>query len=525
MPRARIRMNKVREIIRLHETVGMSIRMIARALSISRPAVDHYLVQARRARLKWAKVQPMSDEELLERLQADAESHMDPRQRELSGRLPEILRELGKKHVTRQLLWEEYREHCPDGYEYSRFCHHLQMYASGSELSMHLDHEPGGKVFVDFAGDRPLLGGPQTGTEKPVELFVAVFPASGLVYGEATYSQKIEDFVRATRHTFEYAGGTPKIIVPDNLKAAVTKADRYEPQINATYEDFARYYGCAVIPARPRKPRDKALVEAAVNLLYTRVLAPLRHRSFTTLEELNGEIREGVDRLNERQMKKLGISRRQRFTEIEAEHLSPLPVGGYVIRRFIDAMTVQINYHLYFPVDKHYYSVPFRYRGKKVRLAYTDREIEIYHNNTRIAAHRRERTAHRYTTNRDHMPSQHRFMSEWNPQRFLRWAAKIGTATEILIGALLSDGEVPEQAYRRCIGILNLAKKYGDLRLEAASGRANHFGVCTYKGVKSILDRGLDRQEEPKLIAAIPTAHPNIRGHQYYSRLSGSTTS
>jgi len=509
-------MSKIREIIRLQEVAGMSVRAISRAVKVSRPVVDQYLVQARRAGLRWVEVEQISDEELLDRLQRSQERLDDPRYVELLKRLPTIVQELGRKHVTRQLVWEEYRSECPDGYEYSQFCYHIQVFTADSELSMHLEHEAGKELFVDFAGDGPSLSDPKTGIQRRVELFVAIFPAAGLIYARCMYSQKSEDLIRGTQGAFEYAGGVPTIVVPDNLKAAVAKSDRYEPQINQMYEDFGRYYGCVVIPARPGKPRDKALVESAVNLVYTRVLAPLRDRSFSTLEELNEAIEDHVDLLNDREMKKIRISRRRRFQQIEAEHLKALPVRPYVIRHFIPSVTVQVNYHLYFREDKHYYSVPYRFRRKKVRVAYTDREIEIYHNNQRIAVHRRDRRPHQYTTNVDHMPSHHRIVSQWNPQRFLGWAGEIGEETQALIAAVLGGREVPEQAYNACLGILSLAKKYGAKRLEAACGRANHFRITTYKSLKGILDRGLD-QEPPQPAVKIPIpAHQNIRGDRYY---------
>lgn len=509
-------MSKIREIIRLTQTAGLSIRKTSRALNISRPAVDHYVRQARVADLSWSQVEQMSDEELLARLQQTEERHNDPRYVELVRRLPELTRELGKKHVTRQLLWEEYRRECSDGYEYSQFCYHLQMYSADTELAMHLDHEPGERVFIDFAGDRPKLTDPLTGAETPVELFVAVFPASGLIYAELTGSQQTEDLIRGVRHTLEYAGGSPRIIVPDNLKAAVTTPDTYEPEVNATFADFGAYYGCVVMPARPHKPRDKALVEAAVNLVYNRILALLRNRRFETVDEFNDAIAEYLDLLNDRQMKKIRMSRRQRFEEIEAAHLRALPLRPYIIRRFVPSATVQVNYHVYFRPDKHYYSVPYRYRRKKVRIAYTDREIEIYHNNERIAAHRRTLGEHQYTTNPDHMPSQHRVMGEWNPQRLLNWAGDIGADTHRLIAAVLESRDVPEQGFKSCLGILNLSKTYGAARLEAAAARAQRFHITSYKKVKNILERGLDQEPDPAPQPVAMPSHENIRGHEFY---------
>ena len=525
MPKARIHMNKIREIIRLHETAQMSVRMISRALHISRPVIDTYLKQAKDAGLEWTEAEHMSDDQLLTRLTQTDERVQDPRMNELINRMLSLLAQLGKKHVTRQLLWEEYRRECPDGYEYSQFCFYIQRYTADSELSMHLHHEPGKRLFVDFAVDKPSLVDRKTGVERRVELFVAVLPASGLIYAEAVVSQKIEDLILGTRHALEYAGGVPSIIVPDNLTAAITKPNTYEPEINQTFEDFGRYYGCVVIPARVRRPKDKALVEAAVHLVYTRVLAPLRHKVFSTVCDLNTAIWELLDTLNDRPMRKIESSRRQRFDQIEGERLSPLPVRPYTLRRFLPSVTVQVNYHAYLNVDKHYYSVPYEYRRKKVRIAYTDHDIEIYHNNVRIAVHQREPGVNQYTTNRDHMPSQHRIMTEWNPERFLRWAEDVGDETRDVIAEVLKNREVPEQAFKSCLGILSLAKKYGRTRLEAACRRAKRYRIFSYKGIKNILDRGLDHQPSDAPVQMALPIHDNLRGGSYYARQAGGSAS
>ena len=510
-------MNKIREIIRLHEVAAMSARTISRALGVSRPVVAHYLSQARAAGIRWSHVEAISDEALLERLQRGREPEVDPRLVQLISALPRIVKELGRRGVTRQLLWEEYRNEQPQGYSYSQFCFHLQVHTQTAEISMHLHHEPGQKLFVDFAGRKPTLIDPKSGAETPVELFVAVFPASGLIYIEATIGQDLDSFTTATRHTLEYAGGSPRIIVPDNLKAAVITPDRYEPVLNDTFEDFARHYGCAIVPARVRKPRDKALVEAAVNLVYTRVLARLRDRQFATLEELNAALWEHLGALNDRAMKLINVSRRQRFEYSEREQLQPLPLTPYILRRF-EQPRVQLNYHVYLRADRHYYSVPHTYRRKTVKLAYSARTVEIYHNNERIAAHRRDRRPHGYTTTVHHMPSAHRTMVEWTPERFRRWARGIGAHTEMVIAAQLAAAMVPEQSFKRCLGILSLAKRYGADRLEAACRRADQYGIRTYRSIKSILEKGLEHQQPDVPSEYQLPLHDNIRGAGYYGR-------
>jgi transposase len=522
MPKARISMSKIREIIRLNEEAGLSIRQISRALAVSRPVVTEYLKQAENAELKWADVETMSDDELLERLQESETRRHDPRYEVLMNRMPGMLNDLGRRRgrmgvVTRQILWEEYITEHPDGYQYSQFCLHMRMYTEDSEISLHLHHEPGDKMFLDYAGDRPFIVDFKTGIHIPVELYVAVFPSGGLIYTEATISQDTEHTIRCTKHAMEYAGGAPKILVPDNLKAAVDTPSRYEPGINVSFAVFSQYYGCVVIPARVRKPKDKALAEAAVRLVYTRVLAPLRNRTFTTVDELNTAIWENLDLLNDRPMQKLGISRTERFDSIEKNRLRPLPAEPYEIRLYTKPITVQKNYHVFFPIDKHYYSVPADYRGLKVRISYTHREIEIYHKNVRIAFHRRETVKHQYTTNRDHMTPEHRFHDELGPEKLISWAADIGPETLRCIQAVLDAREVPQQAFNSCLGILNLPKKYSRTRLESACRRANEIGVPTYQNLKRILERGLDisGMESDETARSIPS-HGNIRGHAWY---------
>ena len=387
---------------------------------------------------------------------------------------------------------------------------------------MHLHHEPGEKMFLDYAGDKPFIVDAKTAIRIPVELYVSVVPSGGLIYAEATISQDTEHTIQCTKHAMEYAGGAPRILVPDNLKAAVDTPSRYEPGINVSFDMFSQYYGCAVVPARVRKPKDKALVEAAVRLVYTRVLAPLRDRTFTTVDELNTAMWEKLDLLNARPMQKLGISRNERFDSIEKHRLRPLPIEPYEIRLYTKPITVQKNYHVFFPVDKHYYSVPADYRGLKVRISHTHREIEIYHKNIRVAYHRRETGAHQYTTNRDHMTPEHRFHDDLGPERLISWAADIGPETKRCIQAVLEAREVPQQAFKSCLGILNLPKRYSRSRLESACRRANEIGVPTYKNLKRILERGLDISvvESDEAARSIPP-HGNIRGRASYQAYQG----
>ena len=522
MPKARVKMNRIREIIRFHQE-GMSQRMISRATAVSRPVTGQYIEQAKTADLSKDEVESLSDEELLGRLTGSVKTRHDERYADLVERFPKMLRELGKTkekktYVTRQLLWEEYRSECPKGYAYSQFCHHLQLFSEASEISMHLDHEPGEKMFIDYAGDKPALTDPKGGFETSMELFVSIFPAGGLIYIEATRTQSTKDTINATRHALEHAGGTPRIIISDNLKAAVIKPSRYEPQINQAFEDFGAYYGCAIIPARVRKPKDKALVEAAVKLTYSRILARMRNKTFRTLDELNTALWEYMDQMNNRPMQKVNISRRERFDTMEASHLRTLPSQAYIIRDFTPPITVQKNYHVYFSTDKHYYSVPSKYRGLKVTIAFTDSEIEVYAKNRRIAFHRREEGVNQYTTNRDHMPPAHQYQSGLSVDKFLQWAGKIGPQTQQAVATVLASREVPQQAFKSSQGILSLAKTHGSISLELACRLVNGVdGVPSYKNLKRILDKGLElvpESTEPLQIS-LPF-HENIRGNRAF---------
>jgi transposase len=518
MARARVTMKKVRSIIRLYAQGNLSQRMISGATGVSRPVVAYYLGLFEHSRMSVAEVEAANDEELQARLRP-SEARVDPRYEAFALLLPKISQELGRPGVTRQLLWEEYRAAHPDGYSYTQFCFHLQAFTETGELAMHLEHQAGKRLFIDFAGSKARLTD-ANGGEREVELFVAVFPASGLLYCEATENQRIDCLVPATRHSLEYAQGCPQIIVPDNLKAAVTTASRYEPQLNDTFEDFATHYGCAVIPARVRHPRDKALVEAAVNRVYQRILAPLRDRRFGSLDDLNEAIAERLELLNDQPMQRIGISRWERFRCIEQPLLKALPADAYEIRQFREA-TVAFNYHVYFSPDKHYYSVPWTYRRKIVRIVSTDRSVEVFCNHDRIAAHRRDRSPGGYSTQVEHMPSQHRMYAEWSPQRLLNWAQNTGPQMSALIATVLESRQLPEQSFRTCLGILKLNDRYGQRRLEAAASRAVIYGVTTYRGVRSILEKGLDGLTVERTAASfVLPQHANIRGEHYYEEVA-----
>jgi transposase len=512
MPRRRISMNKVREIVRLNDQCGLSQRVIARALNVSRPVVSEYIDKVRSAGLVYEKIKDMDDDALLQVVERSKEP-TSQRYQLLRQQFAHFLKELKRPGVTLQRLWEEYKAIYPDGYGYSQFCYHFQVWRSTSELTMHITHKAGDKMFADFTGKKPHIVDKQTGEIQEVEALVTILGASQRTYVEAVASQQKHDWIRANENAFHYYGGVPLAVVPDCLKSAVHRADRYEPDINPEYADFARHYQTTILPARPHHPKDKALVENAVRIVYAWIFAPLRDRIFYSLEELNHAIREQLEIYNNKPMQKFNASRNELFDRIEKDALRPLPAEKYLIRHF-RRLKAQFNYHIYLNDDRHHYSVPYRYRGHRVLVVYTDSTVEIFYKNRRIAFHKRDRTPNGYTTVKEHMPSAHRVYSDWNPNRLIRWARTLGEHVETVVSHILAHRPHPEQAYKVCLGILNLSKKHDNHRLNKACEKAIWFHRYSYKGIKNILEK---RLEEYQLDTFGPLPeHSNIRGNHYY---------
>lgn len=353
MARKGTAMNKIRELVRLHEECGLSLRKTAQAINLSRPVTNNYYTKIKQQGLTYNAIKDMPDSELFTALQADTAGFVDERYVRLAERFEYIARELKRVGVTRHLLWEEYRREDTDGYGYSQFCYHFQMWQNSHELSMRIEHKAGDKMYVDFAGKKLAVTNRKTGAKQEVEVFVAILGASNLTYVEAVMTQRKHDFLRVNVNALHYMGGVPRAIVPDCLKSGVTKGDKYEPEINPEYLDFARHYGTTILPARPYKPRDKAIVEGAVKIVYSWIYARLRNQIFYSLEELNRAIREELERYNNRKMQRYGQSRRELFNEIEKTALLPLPTEVYEIREY-KRLKVQFNYHIYFSPDRHY---------------------------------------------------------------------------------------------------------------------------------------------------------------------------
>lgn len=508
-------MTILRQIIRLRAE-NYSQRAITRYLGIARNTVGKYLKLIEVSGLDCNDLLALSDQDLDELFSPDPKGPNKPENYEyLLSLFPEFEKELKKVGVTKLLLWAEYKNLHPDGYGYSQFNHYFKTWLKNKDVTMHFEHKAGDKVFIDYTGKKLEIVDRDTGEIKKVEVLVAILGASQLTYIQATHTQRKEDLIKAVENAFLYFGGVPKAIVPDNLKSAVTRSDRYEPEINETFLDFAIHYSTTVLPTRAAKPRDKALVENAVSIAYKRIFAPLRKQVFHSIEELNAAIRIELDSHNEKALQGKDYSRRELFNQIEKNVLYPLPTATYEFKQF-KWLTVQKNSHVYLHEDKHYYSVPHRYTGEKIKLVYTSSIIEIYHNNTRIAYHKRDYGRNKYTTIKSHMPSSHNFVSDWSEEKFLSWAQSIGEATEVLVKHILESRPHPEQAFKTCIGILAHAKKVGAIRLEKACKRAIECRAYDLRTVKRILDNGMEDIEILEDEYQLPV-HKNIRGSNYYN--------
>ena len=507
-------MNKLRRVLQLYHQ-GKSKLFISKYLGLSRNTVNKYITQC--------LLQDKSIEEILELSDLDLEKLFiekpppDPTKKlaELHSFFPYAEKMLKKTGVTKTILWQEYITLHPDGYRSSMFCERFNRWSMRTNPVMHINHKAGDKVYVDYAGKTLEVVDKETGEVTDVQFFVAVLGASQYTYAEATPSQGKEDFVTSVENALHYYKGVPAAIVPDNLKSAVTKSNRYEPTLNETFLDFAQHYNTTILPARVYKPRDKSLVEGAVKILYTRIYTVLRKSTYYSLKELNTAIWKALEEHNQREFTGRSHSRTDLFNEVEKQELNPLPLMRYEIKHQAHA-TVMQNGHVCLGVDKHYYSVPFQYIRKKIKLLYTSRQVEVFYKYNRIAVHPRNNARYNYTTIPEHMASTHKFMTDWTPQRFINWAESVGDPVKRLIIRILEKRQHPEQAYKSCMGILALEKKVGKQRLNNACTRAHEYHIYNYKIVLSILEKNLDKDDDTQENNDMPPDHKNIRGSNYY---------
>jgi transposase len=505
-------MRQVREVLRLKYVCGHSGHQIAVMVGVSRFTVAEYLRRAGVLGITWPVPAELDDAALERKLFTPPFAAGEAARPQPDW--PRIHAELRRPGVTLLLVWEEYRAGQPEGYGYSRFCDLYAAWRGRLSPTMRQTHLAGEKLFVDYAGQTVEVIDGATGEVRRAQIFVAALGASNFTYAEARWTQALPDWIGCHVGAFTSFGGVTRQIVCDNLKAGVTAACRYEPGISRTYQDMATHYGTAILPARVRRPRDKAKVEVAVQVVQRWVLARLRHRRFFSLAELNGAIRELIADLNNRPMRHLGTTRRALFEAVEKPKLLELPTEPYAYAEW-QRGRAGLDYHV--EVCGHFYSVPYRLMREVIEARITDQTVELFHKGARVASHQRNPRQHRHTTIPEHMPSSHRRHAEWTPTRLLREAAAIGPSTLALVERILAAKPHPEQGFRACLGILRLTRAYGPERLEAACQRGLDIGARSFGLVQSILRQGLDRAYRPEPVPDdLPIQHENIRGSSYY---------
>lgn len=505
-------MLKVREILRLTYENQMGVREVAISCSISPTNVSNYLKRFQATGLRYEAIQQLDDRRLATLL-LDSSKEFPSGMRQIPD-FKAIHSELKKKGVTLKLLWQEYQEAYPEVYQYSQFCELYRRWKQKLRVTLRQTHLAGDKLFVDYAGQTVEIKNPKTGKARSCQIFVAVLGASNFTYCEATWSQGLSDWISSHCRAFEFFGGVTKAVVPDNLKSGVSKACYYEPEINRTYLDLAIHYKTCILPARVRKPRDKAKAEAGVLLVERWILAVLRKRTFFSLEEVNQAIGLLLDKLNRKSFQKLEGSRLSCFETLEKKALLALPAQRFSYAQWKKAK-VNVDYHV--ELFSRYYSVPFKYSQEEVQIRFNENTVEIFHHSLRIAVHRRINEKGRHSTEHAHMPEQHEKYLKWPPSRIMNWASQVGVSTRKVVETILLNRQYPQQGYRSCFGILRLAMRYNDQRLEAACTRAIVFGEFSYSMINSILEKGLDRlQISPNTEQNPPIAHQNVRGKEYF---------
>lgn len=503
-------MRRIRELLRQKWVLGCSHREVAASLGVSLGVIAATLQRARAAGLTWPTVEGVDDVALEVQLYGAPGARRRP--------LPDpayLHTERKKPGVTLELLHQEYLTQHPTGYRYTQFCDYYRRWCQARRLSMRQVHRAGEKLFVDYSGKKPVMGDPETGEVRSVELFVAVWGASNYTYAEATATQQVGDWLGSHIHAFEFFGGVPAAVVPDQLKTGVTGACRYEPELQRSYEELAGHYGTVILPARPASPRDKAKVEVGVQVAQRWILARLRHETHVGLGALNHRIRELLDALNQRMMRQYRASRHALFLALDQPALKPLPTTSFTPGEW-KWVRANIDYHV--ELQGHFYSVPFTLRQERLELRSTPTTVEIFHRGQRVAVHVRHFRRGQHTTVPAHMPHSHQQHLEWTPARLIRWASTLGPSVEALVTAMLDERAHPEQGYRSCLGLLRLGKQYGEARLDAACARAVSGGARSYRHVATILKHGLDRLSASgeRRVDHTPLVHDHLRGSHYY---------
>ncbi|PSJ40098.1 IS21 family transposase [Zobellella endophytica] len=513
MPAKRITMRKIRDVLRLRLAAGLSIRQIKDSTKISVGAIQKLLRKADELGLAWPLPDELDDSQLARLFYPAADTTASARYA-----LPDwatLHQELKRKGMTKQLLWEEYTQQYPNRcYSYSQFCDRYRQWCAQQKRSMRQTHRAGEKCFVDYCGPTVPIICASSGEMRQAQVFVAVLGASNYTYAEATLSQSLPDWLGSHVRMLAYFGGAPAIVVPDNLRSGVSRACRYDPELNPSYQQWAEHYQLAVVPARPYKPKDKAKAEVGVQIVERWILARLRHHSFFSLTEVNQCIRALLAELNEKPFKQLPGNRRQAFEQLDRPALRPLPAHPY---RYVDIKRVKVNIDYHIQYQQHHYSVPHQYVGEALELHASDTLVTLYFRQRAVASHPRQ---HRpgTTTEASHMPKCHQKQQQWTPGRLKNWARDIGPEVLAWVAQQLAARAHPEQAYRVCLGLLNLSRDYPAARLNAACAIANREGLDRLKQLKSILLSRRDQLPETLSVQTeLPQRHENIRGpHSFH---------
>ena len=508
-------MSQIKQLLQLHE-LGKSKKFIARSLGISKNTVKAYLAKLAASPLNIESLLTLDDPVLEGKFHAGNPAYKDDRFDHFKANLDYFVKELGRVGVTKQLLWEEYKSDYPGGYSHSQFCHHLLQHLIARKPSMVLQHKAGEKLFIDFAGKKLSYVDTDTGEVVPCQVFVACLPYSDYSFVMVVKTQSIDDFLYALRCCLEDLGGVPEALVPDNLKSAIVKASSYEPDVNRAMEDFANHYKTTVIPARARKPKDKALVENQVKLIYTRIYARLRDLTFFDMVSLNKAVKEKTRDHNQTRMQQKPYCREERFLADEKHLLHPLPEAPFDLKYYCD-LKVAKNNHIYLAQDKHYYSVPYAHIGQIVKIRYTRSMVYIYTNGQQIAVHIRDYKQGGYTTDKEHLCSAHRHYLDRSPDYYLNKSKVRSEALNQLMGHLFAQNRHPEQLYRTCDGLLNLQRKTDPKIFDKACLIAIDQQTYTYIVVLNIIKHKMTEETETKPSQPLPT-HQNIRGKEYYTQ-------
>ncbi len=510
MAAKRIEIMDIRQLLQLKAN-GESNRSCSKILSIHRNTIDPYVRLLGASNLSFNELLEFSDADLLELFPISSNSNTD-RYQQLSQYFPYFKKELLRPGATREVLWQDYLRKHPKGYRYTQFNQHLNTWLSQIKYSGKLEHKAGDKLYIDYTGKKLEIVDKQTGEVTQVEVFVGILPCSHYTYVEASMSQKREDFIQSVNNNLRFFGGSPKAIVPDNLKSAVTKASKYEPVLNKSLKSLGLHYSSVINPTRCYSPQDKALVEGAVKLVYQRIFYPIRDMIFFSLEDLNKQIKILLEKYNNQLMSQSETSRLKQFLDIEKHYLQALPTADYQLKSYKKSKVQKMGYISLWD-DKTYYSVPYRYIGKQVEVQYNQTSVEIFYNYERIASHKRSFQKGAYVTIKEHMSSTHKFYSDWSPEYFEKLALKIGEQTKNYISALIEQNTYPETGYKQSLGIINLKKEYDHSRIELACQMALSHDRYSYKTIVRILKNNMDIEFRNAEIQMSIPMHNNVRNN------------